>query len=238
MAIIPTLNSTTVTDSGASPREHRLFHYTSEFAHLKSMLRAGIWPRYCIEEFDWLLGDNICIAFPVACFCDIPLSAAGEHKDRYGAYAVALHKNFAADLDITPIWYLQEETSIVEHLKKICDATPRITLDTIPESLKPILPFMKSTIGGQPDRNAARPGTIEIMAFEEELEWRHTPLELIGTWDMGYGRDSLASVDHNRSLDHRISLESNAIDEVFVTTDDEKKEIETDFPWLVGRVRC
>lgn len=220
----------------ASPKEHRLFHYTSARPYLESLLREGIWPRYCIEEFDWLLDGNICIAFPVACFCDIPLSAAGEHKARYGQYAVALRKDSAGELDINPMWYLQEGARIIEHLKDVCDARPRITLDTIPDSLKPILPFLKSTIGGQPDRNAKRLGTFEIMAFEEELEWRHTPSTLIDTWKMGYGRESLASVDHDQSLAHRLALKPEIIDEVFVTNDAERNQIETTFPWLSGRV--
>src|ERR1035437_5621049 len=176
------VSSTAVPSSEPSPKEYRLFHYTSKFLYLQSMLKHGIWPRYCIEEFDWLLGGSICIAFPVACFCDIPLSSAGSHKARYGPYAVAFSKDYAGGLDINPMWYLQEDARIVEHLRKVCDATPRITLDTIPDSVKPMLPFMKSTIGGQPDRS----GENEIMVFEEELEWRHTPSTLMNTWKMGY----------------------------------------------------
>ena len=106
------------------------------------------------------------------------------------------------------MWYLQEGTSVAEHLKKICVARPRISLDTIPPEIKSILPFLKTTIGAQPDRTATRAGTMEIMAFEEELEWRHTPPELAHTWKFGYGREDVGRADHNQSLAHRIRLES------------------------------
>ncbi|HWB03324.1 MAG TPA: abortive infection system antitoxin AbiGi family protein [Verrucomicrobiales bacterium] len=94
--------------TGPEPKDHRLFHYTSRIEYLRDMLTNGLWPRYCVEEFQWLLGDFTCMAFPVICFCDIPLPAASAHRDRYGSYALAIPKDGASDYDINPVWYIQE----------------------------------------------------------------------------------------------------------------------------------
>lgn len=196
------------------------------------MLTKGIWPRFCIEEFDWLLGSNIHIAFPVVCFCDIPIEASSYHRSKYGNYAIALNKDYATSLDINPMWYLQKDTSIMRHMKEMCKHPIRVTLDTIPGLLKPMLPFIKPTIGGQPERNSERAGAMEFLSFEEEMEWRHCPSGLMHTWKFGYDRQIVTNTDHKCSQDHRIKLDLEAIEQVIVTSDDEREEIERRFPCL------
>ena len=154
----------------AEPKDHRLFHYTARIEHLRDMLANGLWPRYCVEEFEWLLHHFSCMAFPVVCFCDIPIPAASYHRERYGNYAVAIPKESASDYDINPVWYIQEASSVAEHLATVVRNDVRDTLETIPSTFKPLLPFLKSTMGVQPDRQATRAGTLEILSFEEELE--------------------------------------------------------------------
>jgi hypothetical protein len=154
----------------AEPKDHRLFHYTARIEHLRDMLANGLWPRYCVEEFEWLLHHFSCMAFPVVCFCDIPIPTASYHRERYGNYAVAITKESASDYDINPVWYIQEDSSVAEHLATEVRNDVRVTLETIPAAFKPLLPFLKSTTGVQPDRQATRAGTLEILSFEEELE--------------------------------------------------------------------
>jgi hypothetical protein len=132
------------------------------------------------------------------------------------------------------MWYCELGTNIVRHL---CDAFSnevRTTLNTIPQNLKPLLPFLKPTIGGQPSR---RNKGGEIVVFEEECEWRYTPLDLMPTWKMGYGRDYLNSMlDHDLSLSRRIEVHSGIVDEVFVESEAEKNYLEGLFPSHIGRI--
>jgi hypothetical protein len=218
------------------PRDHRLFHYTSHIEHLRDMLTNGLWPRYCVEEFEWLLGNFTCIAFPVVCFCDIPIPAASSHRERYGHYALAIHKDLAGDHDINPVWYIQEDSSVAEHLAALLEHQVRVTLDTIPPAIKPLLPFLKSTIGAQPDRWAARPATLEILSFEDELEWRHTPSGLTHTWKFDYTRDIVTDADHQNSLGHRLVLDHSEIESVYVPTQAEADSLAAQFPTLAGRI--
>jgi hypothetical protein len=64
------------------PKDYRLFHYTPQLECLQDMLAKGIWPRYCVEEFEWLLEHRIYLTFPMACFCDIPLHASTADDNR------------------------------------------------------------------------------------------------------------------------------------------------------------
>ncbi len=219
------------------PKDFRLFHYTSQLGYLIDILRNGFWPRYCVEEFDWLIEGRIpCIAFPIVCFCDIPIPAAHGHRVRYGSYAVAVSKAAAPDYDINPVWYLLEESFIARHLKEIFAHQPRFTLETVPPPLKPILPFLKTTIGVQPDREATRDGTLEVLPFEEELEWRHSPHQLINTWRFGYGREILDDDCNELSKAHRLELDFADIEAVFVTSEEEVEQMKIEFPDLEDRV--
>lgn len=219
-----------------SPKAHCLYHWTSQFDYLCDILENGIWPRYCVEEFDWLLGSDIHIEFPVACFSDIPLRAAEFHGSIYGPYAISFSKNQADVFDVNPIWYIQEGTSMTKHIQTSCKHTVRTTLETIPIELKPILPFLKSTIGTQPSRDFK--DVDEVLSFEDELEWRFSPLSLINTWKLGYGRgsNSLKDVDHEKSNGLRIQLPRKIISEAFVVSNKEKQTLEARWPELIGRV--
>jgi len=109
-------------------KDYRLFHYTSQLGYLQQMLADGIWPRFCVEEFDWLFGNGACLAFPMSCFCDIPIPAASAHRNRYGNYALGINKDFADDYDLNPVWYIQDGTTIEEHLRKLIEQRGRVTL--------------------------------------------------------------------------------------------------------------
>ncbi len=220
----------------ADTKDQRLFHYTQEFAWLSDMLTNGLWPRYCVEEFDWLLGRFTCIAFPVVCFCDIPIAAGTAHRDRYGDYAIAVSKDRTSIYDINPVWYVAEGTSIQKHLSDAVHHPVRVTLDTIPPMIKPILPFLKSTIGAQPDRGSTNVRKLELLAFEEELEWRYTPASLMDTWKFGHRREIVGPSDHDASLASRLVLNHADIENVFVRTNDEVAALITSHPLLAGKI--
>lgn len=219
-----------------SPKDHRLFHYTPQLAFLQDMLRNGIWPRFCAEDFDWLLGHSIFIAFPVVCFCDIPVPAATHHRQRYGDFAIAFNKTNATSMDVNPVWYVQERTSIADYLSANCRHRVRTTLETIPEPLKRLLPFMKSTIGAQPDRCNTLTQTLEVLAFEEELEWRYTPKKLVGDWKFGYSRDIVTDTDHQKSASYRIPVQLGDIETIYVPAKSDRDVIAKEFDVLAARI--
>jgi len=218
------------------PKEHRLFHYTPSLERLSGILANGFWPRYCVEEFDWLLGGSTCMAFPIVCFCDIPIPSASAHRECYGHYAIAVRKAFAQDHDINPVWYIQEGSSVGRHLAALFQHSTRVTLDNIPDAVKPLLPFLKSTIGAQPNRQEMRKGVLDVLAFEEELEWRHSPPELTHTWKFGYTKEIVKETHHDESRYHRLALDHADIDSVYVRTKTEVDALLAQFPTLDGKI--
>ncbi|MFS2265232.1 abortive infection system antitoxin AbiGi family protein [Vibrio vulnificus] len=66
-----------------------LFHFTNNKETLKLIFNHGYWPRYCLEDIRWVNQVNApYMAFPMVCFCDIPLSRISEHVSFYGNYGL------------------------------------------------------------------------------------------------------------------------------------------------------
>ena len=184
----------------------------------------------------------------MVCFCDIPLPANAAHRHRYGtpeglSFAVAVSKDAASKYDINPVWYIQEETSIAKHLATLVRHEVRATLETIPPQIKPLLPFLKSTIGAQTDKNSPRfdalgSAAVEGLAFEEELEWRFTPFDLTETWEFGY-RSNIASSEelHQKSNALRLVVDHADIEALFVETSDDVKALLSAYPNFEGQVK-
>jgi hypothetical protein len=183
-----------------------------------------------------MLGHQAFAAFPVVCFCDIPIPAASGHRARYGRYVLAMSKMWSLGRDINPVWYIQAGSSVYFHFSQVVQHPVRATLSTIPSPVKPLLPFLKLTVGSQPDRGGMHPGQEEVLPFEEELEWRHTPQCLTGTWKFGYDRDIVSDADHELSKPHRLPLDHRHIDSVYVPTEAERESVITEFPTLFGKV--
>lgn len=87
-----------------NPNASSLFHFTSEFETLKSIISDGLMFSYSYEEHDFTslqqenLPDFKGIAMPMICFCNTPLSRVENHSRVYGKYFVAFDKEFVMDL--------------------------------------------------------------------------------------------------------------------------------------------
>ena len=96
-----------------TPKSSTLFHFTKSNEALKLVLKNGLWPRYCLEDIDWLSIDNLkFVAFPMVCFCDIPLSRIDEHVKFYGEFGVGLTKEWAMTNGLTPVHYVSPNSEI------------------------------------------------------------------------------------------------------------------------------
>jgi hypothetical protein len=82
-----------------------------------NILKDGyFWPIYC-AEVDKNNKDGIhAYAFPMVCFCDIPLSQITEHAIDYGHYAIAMSKDWAKKKGVSPVTYYYGTESLVIRL--------------------------------------------------------------------------------------------------------------------------
>jgi hypothetical protein len=100
------------------------FHFTSKFDYLVSIIENGFFPRYCFEEYDFLLGKHKEVGrptefgVPMVCFCDIPPQFINEHASEFGKFAIAMNKDWGKR-ELCPILYIKENTIPANNLINI-----------------------------------------------------------------------------------------------------------------------
>lgn len=152
------------------PKSHTLFHFTKNLEFLKDILKNGFWPRYCLEDLTWYSNKpNYQSAYPIVCFCDIPLSRVDEHVDFYGNFGLGLTKEWAKLNKLSPVLYLNEGSAQQLALKKLFGENLKgqgfyknssDEINTIMSHIKPI--EGKMFINGQ----------FISKEFHQENEWR------------------------------------------------------------------
>lgn len=166
-----------------------LFHFTSSIENISNILSNNFIPRYCLEKVDFIPNMNLDYAYPMVCFCDIPLSQITEHISTYGSYAIGLKKEWAMPKSISPVIYLHNNSqtiSIIDRLFKssaIFDRLEKLITKTnlrfaARDTME--LLFYCKTYKGSMWRNGV---LKENITFYNEREWRYVPplaeLELI-----------------------------------------------------------
>ena len=99
-----------------------LFHFTSEFNWLISIIDKGFIPRFS-KEFDEgneVFEDNeFGNLVPMVCFCDIPISHLRKHIDIYGQYGIGLEKDWGVQAGINPVFYLTKQSEFLNEYHRI-----------------------------------------------------------------------------------------------------------------------
>lgn len=187
----------------ATIKSNSLFHFTPKEGYLLDILENGFWPRYCSEDIEWLIPkdfknelekqeeDNFwetltkelikynisSIAYPMSCFCDIPLSKITAHTDFYGGFGLGMTKEWGIRKRLNPIFYLSDnsiipnliqsfllKTAPIDFWKSIqSEKTNQNTIIQLMKFLKPLRGKMKVN-GKEVTKN-----------FDEECEWRYAP---------------------------------------------------------------
>ena len=156
-----------------------LCNYMTKIEYLKEVIRnMAFIPRYVEENLEYLnVQDLHMIAFPMTCFCDIPLTKVKNHMGVYGEYGVAIKKKVCIERDVQPILYLNNsarlKNDLSEALSKLLHEDPitpewRILPDTMLSVLlysKPIVGYMSRDEWDKPQR----------LLFKDECEWRYIP---------------------------------------------------------------
>ena len=187
----------------ATIKSNSLFHFTPKEEYLLDILENGFWPRYCSEDIEWLIPKDFknelekqeednslktlikeliksnisSIAYPMSCFCDIPLSKITAHTDFYGGFGLGMTKEWGIRKRLNPIFYLSDnsiipnliqsfllKTAPIDFWKSIqSEKTNQNTIIQLMKFLKPLRGKMKVN-GKEVTKN-----------FDEECEWRYAP---------------------------------------------------------------
>lgn len=188
------------------PKSHTLFHFTKGVEILKSILKNGFWPRYCLEDTTWYTNSETQIAFPMVCFCDIPLSRLDEHVRFYGEFGIGVSKSWALSNDCCPATYLPRNS-------QISSALLRITKGNLAEK-----GYYKGSNG---DMNAlisnVKPiegqmlvnGELIPKEFYQESEWRYVIKDTIArakarVWlsEVEFRDEKIRETENNKTKEH------------------------------------
>ena len=156
-----------------------LCNYMKEPEFLEMILKnQAIIPRYVIEPLDYLRIEGLHkIAFPMTCFCDIPLSKVNGHMSRYGRYGIALDKQaIISKFNVQPIHYINPLSPLANDFKTAFSQYYRTEKAVHPEDqvlldyLISALMYMKPISGIEEIE-----GTRKPYVFQDECEWRFIP---------------------------------------------------------------
>lgn len=156
-----------------TPKSNALFHFTKSMETLKHILRGGFWPRYCLEDVSWLgYEDFDYVAYPMVCFCEIPLSRISDHVDFYGSFGIGLTRQWAEKNGLNPVFYVSGGNNIAGAFRAFNELATIKDNNDLTDSLKTVmrefLAFSKPTIG----KMLYEDKPIEKL-FYQESEWRY-----------------------------------------------------------------
>lgn len=202
------------------PKSDNLFHFTKNIEFLKNILANGLLPRYCLEDSRWLEVDRNFIAYPMICFCDIPISRISEHTDFYGQYGIGLTKNWGLTNKLTPVIYAPQGSAAI----RIADFLFSLDYEGQPEQkqknnktadhIYELISLIKP-LSGQMNIG----GTIIEKDFYQENEWRFIPSDADIIFD-----DEFTESRDNANLQmekYRLQIAPQDIRYIFVKNDHE-----------------
>ena len=194
-----------------------LFHFTSQFEYLESILFDGFWPRYCIE-YGWGDQGDRNFAVPMVCFCDIPLSQIHNHIKLYGGYGIGMSKEWAINNKISPVHYLIKGSFVTEVLNKLRKKAEK-------EDVKEHLTFIKKYKGVMYRKNKqGKYKKYEDYIYYNEREWRYVPKIdpiCVGAKEYKIKEDKLNEESHK----HLLKFASTDIKYLIVKTEKQRMDL-------------
>lgn len=158
-----------------------LFHFTSNMDNIINILSNYFSPRYCMENYKVLGGNELQIAIPMVCFCDIPLAQIKNHIQHYGGYAIGLSKEWGISKGINPVIYSNRESLSTSAFRRLIDKVYGLNskktelkdeLSEVRRLIEQIVFYIKP-YEGQAWDNENFNG--EYTRFYDEREWRYIP---------------------------------------------------------------
>jgi len=207
-----------------------LFHFTSCFENLLGILDNTFYPRYCYEEFNLVDKDKQPFAedaFPMVCFCDIPLSQLMNHIETYGRYGLGMTKEWGLRKGLNPVIYFNKNSYFA---MKFSMLTNDLIWKRTPSAraFHEIVGYMKP-YEGTLYRNGR--DTKENVRFYDEHEWRYVPnisilrdkgIETSIQRHMYLNREALREANHKFETEAtRLSFDANDIKYIIIEDEDQ-----------------
>lgn len=204
------------------PKSDNLFHFTKSLQILKTILKNGIEPRYCLEDIEWIGTSHTQVAYAMKCFCDIPLTRISEHKEFYGHYGIGLTKEWGLKNGLQPVIYLREDGSIkkcIRFLLGIDEPSDEVDKEELRMTIVSMLALCKPLKG-----KMLVDGKYIEKEFFQENEWRYSPpiREMLLKHRF---TDDVALANAVAAKEHTLAIKPQDIKYIFVNEDSEIPEM-------------
>ncbi|MGI4862970.1 MAG: abortive infection system antitoxin AbiGi family protein [Janthinobacterium lividum] len=207
-----------------------IIHYTENLDTLKSIISDGhLRLKYCLEELKLFGKRSMSGAYPMVCFCDLPLTMAKEHIKKYGSYGIGFSKEWARTNQLNPVFYLEANSNINKYITEQSDEyiknvdVKKVSKEELANNFKleqefaRLTAFCKNHEG--PLIRKGKP-TIKNYTFYDEREWRYVPdSSLLGPLRLALNADNyLADKErYNQGLQaHNLCFEHSDISYIIV----------------------
>ncbi len=154
-----------------------LFHFTRSMADLVSILENNFTARFCLENYSNLFNgsnDAFTMAFPMLCFCDLPVSQLRRHMDFYGSYGLGMKKEWGIKNGINPVMYMHPGSDTAVYIGSLLKYFDGCAADNdaavFRKCLRSIIRHIK-LYEGFVDKD----GQQVSKRFYDEREWRWVP---------------------------------------------------------------
>ena len=173
-----------------------LFHFTDKIENVINILENEFRPHYSLENLNFVFiengkytkHENLEHAFPMICFCDIPLSQAKNHMETYGHFGIGLKKEWGIKMKISPVLYSHRESNIMYGIAQIWKTVSKLYIENndddsyksddsyrnLYSALFKIYSMTKPYDGKLWDKKKEK-YKKDIVRFYNEREWRFIP---------------------------------------------------------------
>ncbi len=206
------------------PKSDNLFHFTKNVDIIKNILLNGFLPRYCLEDTKWLNVKQDFIAYPMVCFCDIPISRIADHTAFYGEYGLGLTKDWGLTNRLTPVIYapagsaVTQVTDFLFNLVYEDDPKNEDKNEALVKQIYKLITLIKPITG-----QMYIGGTVVEKDFSQENEWRYVPQEggIINDASFSEKRER----ENEKMEKYNLALSPQDIKYIFVKSDNEIPEL-------------
>ncbi len=158
-------------------RSDCFFHFTKSLGALQGILTGGFHPRYSLEDTSWVGFDYA--AYPMVCFCDIPISRISDHSAFYGEYGIGMTRDWGLKNSLQPLLYALRDGTLTRLARKIRELGKTDKADEervaalrrqVRHEYFELIPMIKPVTG-----KMLIGGSIVEKDFSQESEWRFVP---------------------------------------------------------------
>ncbi|MCC5888855.1 MAG: hypothetical protein JJT88_20640 [Gammaproteobacteria bacterium] len=184
----------------------------------------GLYPRYCPEDLKWFSLEEF-VAYPMACFCDIPLSRINEHTTFYGKYGIGFTKEWGLKNGLQPVIYCPEGSMVKDVANYLLHSSPK-KAEAEAEAAKTDGREMENAFWSLTKLVKPLKGTMRVSGelvekdFYKESEWRYTPKDRI--WETAIFEDEFEEKKDrmNKIVENfKLEINPNDIKYIFIASD-------------------